>query len=234
MDSGVEVAPWAALSSSGPLTGLSASRADRQGVETLAGTASVTDQLRVSGVSDVSLRLRRSARAFFQGNRFLLEPLIQHVGALVPSGVVVDLYAGVGLFGLSLAAAGNDEVTLVEGDPVSATDLLINSEPFGSGVIVERRSVESYLRAKGTTRGDTSPPEGTFVMDPPRTGLSKESLAGVLRASPARIVYVSCDIATFSRDARAFIDGGYELSEVSGIDLFPNTAHVETVAVFVR
>ena len=234
LESGVAVAPWAALADSGPLTGLSASRADRQGIETLAGAASVTDLLRVSGASGVSLTLRRSARAFFQGNRFLLEPLVRHVGARVPSGSVVDLYAGVGLFGLSLAAAGNQEVTLVEGDPVSGGDLLSNAAPFAPRVNVERRSVESYLRTEGGPRGDASRREGTFIMDPPRTGLSKEALGGVLAARPARIVYVSCDIATFSRDARALLDGGYELSEVSGIDLFPNTAHVETVAVFVR
>jgi 23S rRNA (uracil1939-C5)-methyltransferase len=64
--------------------------------------------------------------------------------------------------------------------------------------------------------------------------LSKEAVGGILRGRPWRIVYISCDIATFSRDARALLDGGYELSGVSGFDLFPNTAHVETVAVFVR
>jgi len=236
LQSAVDIAPWVALADAGPITGLSASRADRQGIETLAGTASVTDLLRVGEVSGASLMLRRSSRAFFQGNRFLLEPLVQLVGAMVPSGFVVDLYAGVGLFGLSLAAAGIEGVTLVEGDPVSSADLLVNAEPFASRVRVEQCSVESYLRMARGSRGDaeSSRREGTFIVDPPRTGLSKEALGGVLRARPGRIVYVSCDIATFSRDARALLDVGYELSGVSGIDLFPNTAHVETVATFVR
>jgi len=236
LQGGSKIAPWAAIADTAPLIGLSASRADRQGIETLAGVTSVTDQLRVGTVSSAALMLRRSSRAFFQGNRFLLEPLVQLVGALVPSGFVVDLYAGVGLFGLSLAAAGMEDVTLVEGDPVSGADLLVNAEPFAPRVTVERCSVESYLRKARESRGDADSArrEGTFIMDPPRTGLSKEALGGVLRAGPGRIVYISCDIATFSRDARALLDAGYELSGVSGIDLFPNTAHVETVAVFVR
>jgi 23S rRNA (uracil1939-C5)-methyltransferase len=234
LQGGVDIAPWVVLADSGSLTGLSASRTDRQEVEALAGVALVTDLLRVGGASGVSLTLRRSAQAFFQGNRFLLEPLVQHVGALVPPGFVVDLYAGVGLFGLSLVAAGNEGVTLVEGDPVSGADLLVNAEPFASRVRVEQCSVEAYLRSGGGSRGDAVRRDGTFIVDPPRTGLSKEAVGGILRGRPWRIVYISCDIATFSRDARALLDGGYELSGVSGFDLFPNTAHVETVAVFVR
>jgi tRNA/tmRNA/rRNA uracil-C5-methylase (TrmA/RlmC/RlmD family) len=62
--------------------------------------------------------LRRDVRSFFQGNRFLIEPLVRHLLDAVPDSPVVDLYAGVGLFGLSLAGRGHG-VTLVEGDPVS-------------------------------------------------------------------------------------------------------------------
>jgi tRNA/tmRNA/rRNA uracil-C5-methylase (TrmA/RlmC/RlmD family) len=71
-------------------------------------------------------------------------------------------------------------------------------------------------------------------VDPPRTGLSKDAFAGVIRHRPARLVYVSCDVATLARDTRAFLDSGYELEGLTGFDLFPNTAHVETVAAFMR
>jgi len=64
--------------------------------------------------------------------------------------------------------------------------------------------------------------------------MTKEALSGAVALQPARIVYVSCDVATFARDTRALIDAGYELEELAGVDLFPNTAHVETVAVFAR
>ena len=193
----------------------------------LATASTVTDTLRVRESDPAStLRLRRSARAFFQGNRFLLEPLVRHVAALVPPGPVLDLYAGVGLFGLSLAAAGVEEVTLVEGDPISGADLLANAEPFGGRVSVERRSVETFLRGR--------PRISTAVVDPPRTGLSREAMSGLVHARPGRVVYVSCDIATLARDTRTLIDAGYALEGLTGLDLFPNTAHVETVAVFVN
>ena len=226
---GVEAARFAALVDAEPLIGVSAEQEDRAGARVLAGRAWVSDVLHVRGGDAASaLRLRRSARAFFQSNRYLLEPLVQHVAALVPEGPIVDLYAGVGLFGLSLAAAGIDDVTLVEGDPVSGADLQGNAEAFGTRVRVERRSVESFLADH-----ESRPRNSTFIVDPPRTGMSKAAMSGIIQAQPARIVYVSCDIATFARDTRTFIDAGYALEGLTGLDLFPNTAHVESVAVFV-
>ena len=103
-----------------------------------------------AGDSGSALHLRRDVRAFFQGNRFLLEPLVRHVIGLVPQGPVVDLYAGVGLFGLSLAAAGGEGITLVEGDPTSGVDLKANAEPFGPRVAVDRRSVETFSSDGGS------------------------------------------------------------------------------------
>ena len=193
---------------------------------------SVTDVLRVRDDDPAStLRLRRNVRSFFQGNRFLLERLVHHVVALVPEGPVVDLYAGVGLFGLALAAAGAGNVTLVEGDPISGADLLANAAPFGDRVTVRRASVEAFV-ARGMPADGVS--GATFIVDPPRTGLSKEALGGIVRLAPPRIVYVSCDVATLARDMRALLDAGYVLEGLSGIDLFPNTAHVESVVVFSR
>jgi 23S rRNA (uracil1939-C5)-methyltransferase len=228
---GVDAAPFARLGDIAPLTGLSATRADRPAVERLAGEPVVTDVLHVHGgdpppLDGPGLRLRRDVRAFFQGNRFLLEDLVRHGLSLVPPGPVVDLYAGVGLFGLSLAAAGRERVTLVEGDPVSGADLEANAAPFARRVRVEHRSVETYLHSV------TPPANATFIVDPPRTGMSRDALAGIVARRPSRIVYVSCDVATLARDARALVDAGYELGALTGFDLFPNTAHVESVAVF--
>src|SRR6185295_9674170 len=125
------------------VTGLSAQVLDRRSVEMIAGLSTISDSLG-------SLVLKRDVRAFFQGNRFLLETLVRHVGELVPEdGPVIDLYAGVGLFGLSLAAAGRSDVTLVEGDPISAHDLEQNARPLATRARVERSSVEDFLH-RGT------------------------------------------------------------------------------------
>jgi 23S rRNA (uracil1939-C5)-methyltransferase len=229
LHAGVEPSSFASLGEG--LTGLSAQRADRRAGERLAGTPAITDVIRVAeGDGAPTLRLRRDVRAFFQSNRFLLERLVQHVAALVPSGPVVDLYAGVGLFGLSLATAGAEAVTLVEGDPVSSADLRTNAEPFAGRVRVTRQSVEAYV-AQEHGRGTA---DETFIVDPPRTGMSKDALAGTIAAAPRRIVYVSCDVATLARDTRTLLDAGYALEQITGIDLFPNTAHVESVALFTR
>ncbi|MBI4264547.1 MAG: class I SAM-dependent RNA methyltransferase [Acidobacteria bacterium] len=229
LQGGIDAARFAALAADGQLRGLSAERADRAGVEQLSGQASVADVLHVRADDPTSaLRLRRSVRAFFQGNRFLLERLVRLVIALVPAGPVVDLYAGVGLFGLSLAAAGANPVTLVEGDPIGCADLGDNAEPFHDRVRVERVSVETFLR------GPARIADAAAIVDPPRAGLSKEAVQGIVRARPPRIVYVSCDVATLARDTRVLLDGGYSLEGLTGVDLFPNTAHVETVAAFSR
>ncbi len=203
------------------VTGLSAQVLDRRGVETLSGVAAVSDSVG-------PLRLRRDARAFFQGNRFLLETLVHRISSLVPDGPVTDLYAGVGLFGLSLAARGIADVTLVEGDPVSSHDLEENARPYVDRAHVERSSVEDFLRRR------TRAPNATFIVDPPRTGMSPDAARAIVRVKPTRLVYVSCDVATLARDARVLIDADYSLFETSGVDLFPNTAHVETIAVFDR
>jgi 23S rRNA (uracil1939-C5)-methyltransferase len=212
------------------LVGLSAQPSDRSEGATLAGTPSVTDIIPVrDGDPDGRLRLTRNVRAFFQGNRFLVESLLREVMQLVTDeGPVADLYAGGGLFGLGLLARGMEDVTLVEGDPVSIADLHANATPYRPRARVERASVETYLASR-TSRRPT-----TIIVDPPRTGLSRDAGAGILAMKPARLVYVSCDVATLARDARSLIDGGYMLGSIAGLDLFPNTAHVETVSCFTR
>jgi tRNA/tmRNA/rRNA uracil-C5-methylase (TrmA/RlmC/RlmD family) len=221
LEPGTKTSPFAALATDA-ITGLSAQVLDRRGIETLAGVPGVSDSIG-------SLVLKRGVRAFFQSNRFLLEGLVRHVCDLVPaSGAVVDLYAGVGLFGLSLAAAGRADITLVEGDALSAQDLEENARLFSERTRVERSSVEDFLRQSEDASA------ATFIVDPPRTGMSREATQGIRRAKPARLVYVSCDVATLARDVRALVDHGYALEQICAFDLFPNTAHVETVCLLRR
>lgn len=220
------------------VTGVSASFAapspDRRGrirrTMTAGGEPSVVDTLELPGEGGppAHFGLRHHAQAFFQGNRYLLAQLASRVVSLVPDGPVVDLYAGVGLFSASLAASGCASVVAVEGDPWAAADLKANAAPFGASLEPVEMAVEAYLAAHPVARG------ATIVIDPPRTGLSKEASAAVAAQPAGRLVYVSCDVATFARDARKLTDAGYRLEHLEAFDLFPNTAHVEAVGVFER
>lgn len=201
----------------------------RQGGRQLAsrGRPIVEDRIAL-GEGGRQVALRRRVGAFFQANRYLLEPLVSHVISAVPPGPVVDLYAGAGLFGLAAAAAGRAPVVCVEHETLSWEDLKANASLLEPGVEVRRASVEAFLATQRI------PPGATIIVDPPRTGLTREALAGVVGARPVRIVYVSCDVATLARDAARLVSAGYSPASASVFDLFPNTAHVETVIAFER
>jgi tRNA/tmRNA/rRNA uracil-C5-methylase (TrmA/RlmC/RlmD family) len=218
-------APVAALVDG--ITGVSMSRGGR--LLTLAGVPEVADPIGtiVAGAAG-DAPLRRHAASFFQGNRYLLGALATAVVAAVPDGPAVDLYAGVGLFAVGLCATGHEAVVAVEGDPVSGADLRANSRPFGDCLGVDARAVETFL-------ADTRlAPDTTVVIDPPRTGLSRSASTALGGSRVRRLVAVSCDVATFARDLKLLRAAGFEMTSLVAYDLFPNTAHVETLAVLQR
>jgi 23S rRNA (uracil1939-C5)-methyltransferase len=168
--------------------------------------------------------LSRHVRSFFQGNRYLLEPFVAHVISHVTTGPLVDLYAGVGLFSLAAQQAAHAApITAVEGDLFAARDLTRNAH---GGITVLEMPVERYRSQSGAP--------ATVIVDPPRTGMSKEALARAIELGAPAFVYVSCDVATLARDARVLIDAGYQMRSLRAFDMFPNTAHVETVVAFAR
>jgi tRNA/tmRNA/rRNA uracil-C5-methylase (TrmA/RlmC/RlmD family) len=207
------------------ITGMTWSSPDNS-EQIISGEPSVVDGLSVPGPAGepVEVRFRRHVRAFFQGNRFLLSALVNSVVESCAPGSVVDLYAGVGLFGVALAASGQHEVVAVEGYASAARDLRANAAPYADVIAVHEASVERYL-ARCAGQGPA-----TVILDPPRTGMTKDAAAGVVALAPGRIVFVSCDPATFARDVRRFIEAGYVLDTIRAFDLFPNTAHVEVLA----
>ena len=72
------------------------------------------------------------------------------------------------------------------------------------------------------------------LLDPPRAGLDKAVVDGILKLNPMLIAYVSCDPSTLARDAARLINGGYKLKEVTPFDLFPQTYHIESISIFER
>jgi 23S rRNA (uracil1939-C5)-methyltransferase len=160
--------------------------------------------------------------AFVQVNREVAALLRDHVLEVAGSGAeAVDAYCGVGSFGRALAETGWNVVG-IEHDPV-AVAIAQRSSPSAFRVVrglVEERLAEQL-------------PADLLLVNPPRSGLHRDVPGTVLAAPPARIVYVSCDPATLARDVSALAEG-YELRGLRSFDLFPQTAHVETVAVLVR
>jgi 23S rRNA (uracil1939-C5)-methyltransferase len=192
------------------------------------GTPEVVDRIHIEAGRPYTITITRHAHSFFQGNRFLLGPLVTAVVGEVGEGTVLDLYAGVGVFALAVASRGGSSVVAVEGDRAAAADLARNAARLGGTLVARHQSVESFLA------GARVPRVRTVIVDPPRTGMTGEALHAALALQAERIVYVSCDVATFARDARTIVDQSYQLGSLRAFDLFPRTAHVELLAVFER
>jgi 23S rRNA (uracil1939-C5)-methyltransferase len=178
-------------------------------------------ELRVAGAS-----FHLDARCFFQAHRELVVRLVESAVGDWQGERAVDLYAGVGLFSLTLAQRYR-AVTAVEGDGVSAryarTNARRNKMPH---VEVVAQAVESWVAAL--------PPDlDRVLVDPPRAGLPPAVRRALLRARPRRLTYVSCHAATLARDLRELL-AAYRLEALALVDLFPQSGHMEVVAQLVR
>jgi 23S rRNA (uracil1939-C5)-methyltransferase len=207
---------------------------------TLAGSATVTDAARdlFAGDSPVSelAAWTRHAAAFFKGNRHCTGALVRRVLDFTTTDRVVDLYAGVGLFAVALAARGAS-VVAIEGDRLAAADLSANAGPWRARLATICAPVEqaaAVLHARRPESGESDGTPGTVIVDPPRTGLSPAALAQVLALGAKEVIYVSCDAATLARDAAHLVADGFRLDTIDAFDLFPNTPHIETVVRFLR
>lgn len=184
-------------------------------------------------VADVTLRL--PVDAFFQSSLAGAEALIAAVRAAVGEVAqrdVWDLYAGVGLFALPLAADGA-HVLAVESVRSAATALeeAATAQDLDVRTLAER--VEGVVRRAAEGDRTLDPPE-VVVADPPRAGLGRRLVTDLARLAPSRLVLVSCDVAAFARDARDLAAAGMTLERSVPLDLFPMTHHVEVVSTFVR
>jgi 23S rRNA (uracil1939-C5)-methyltransferase len=173
----------------------------------------------------VGYNYRVTGGSFFQTNRFLIDELVEVAVGDTKGDIALDLYAGVGLFTLPLAANFR-EVTAVEASPQAVADLKHNAP---ANVNVVRRTTESFLQQ---TAGRVKPE--LILLDPPRAGVGDKATMALCRTSASRVTYVSCDPATLSRDLRLLIESGFEVNQAHLFDLFPQTAHIETVLHLAR
>ena len=179
-------------------------------------------------VSDTAFLI--SPTAFFQTNVSAAEILVRLVVDAVPrDGSVLDLYAGAGLFALPLARRGH-HVIAVEANPIAVAD--------GEASLRLNRISAEHCRfmAKpvgAVTRRATT--VDTVVLDPPREGCEASVLDDVFgRIRPTTAVYVSCNPETLARDLQRAVRHGYKVESLQPVDMFPHTAHIETVVVLTR
>ncbi len=171
---------------------------------------------------------RISATSFFQVNSNQAAQLVELVlEALALQGdeVVVDAFCGVGLFTAFIA----EQASLVVGielNPDAIDDAVYNLANAENVTLLEGL-VEHALP-------EIEQPIDAVVLDPPRAGMERAALDALVHHAPERIVYVSCDLATFARDSRRLVEKGYTLAWVQPVDLFPQTYHIETVALLTR
>ena len=143
-----------------------------------------------------------------------------------PGDAVVDLYAGVGLFAALLGQAVGPlgSVLAVEADPRACADAARNTADL-EHVAVRTASVDPHQV------GRLGSPD-LVVLDPPRAGAGQDVTAALARLRPRRLAYVSCEAASFARDAKVLLDAGWTMPSVRAFDLYPMTEHVELLAVF--
>ncbi|MGI8712546.1 MAG: 23S rRNA (uracil(1939)-C(5))-methyltransferase RlmD [Solirubrobacteraceae bacterium] len=179
------------------------------------------------------MRFEISANAFFQTNTEMAERLYQLALEFAnPSGFerVYDLYCGIGTIGL-LMSPRIAELWGLELVPEAIADAIgnarvneIDNAHFFAGDV--RLALRELVERAG--RPDL------LVVDPPRSGLSQKVVRRVIEASPARIVYVSCNPTTLAPNAAQLVEAGYRLVRVRPVDMFPQTPHIECVAELVR
>lgn len=193
---------------------------------TVWGQDFITDEL-------CGLRFRISPASFYQVNHSQAERLYTIAGeyaGLTGNETVLDLYCGTGTIGLSMAKDAGRVVGVeiveqaVEDAKQNAADNGIENAEF---TCMDAAKAADMLKNRGEK-------PDAVVLDPPRKGCSAELIETVAQTASSRVVYVSCDPATLARDLKLFAAKGYKTMEATPVDMFPRTAHVETVVLMSR
>ncbi|WP_370978173.1 class I SAM-dependent RNA methyltransferase [Agaribacterium sp. ZY112] len=181
-----------------------------------------------SGAEGVSVNKRLAfQQANTQQNTAMRAWLHNKIKAMGQVETALELFCGSGNFTEAIAAAGVKNIHAVEGSREAIEALACKNIP---GVYAEIANLfdETIFESLITEHKNTD----VLVLDPPRDGLKQKKLLFPKKPRFKSVFYISCDLATFCRDARAFIDGGYKLIEVQPLDQFPQTPHVEILAYF--
>ena len=179
------------------------------------------------------VKVRLSLNSFYQVNHAAAELLYKKAAEYAaPEGkTILDLYCGAGTIGLSMANAAK-QIIGVEIVPAAVEDAIHNARLNGIKnarfICGDAARAAKMLKQEGITAD-------VVILDPPRKGCDKDLLLTIANGfCPQKIVYVSCDKATLARDVKVLSEMGYNLIEYTPVDMFPRTAHVETVVLITR
>ncbi|MGD0197530.1 MAG: 23S rRNA (uracil(1939)-C(5))-methyltransferase RlmD [Solirubrobacteraceae bacterium] len=194
--------------------------------ELIAGTPKIAEEI-------CGLRVAISPEAFFQTNTEMAERLYALVGEAVELAGwerVFDLFCGTGTIGLSLAGHSGS-IHGLEIAPDAVADAIANAR---ANEITNTNFYAGDVRlALGELTGRAGRPD-VLVVDPPRAGLSQKVVRRIIECSPKRIVYVSCNPTTLAPNAAQLAQAGWRLEHVTPLDMFPQTPHIECVALLRR
>jgi 23S rRNA (uracil1939-C5)-methyltransferase len=174
---------------------------------------------------------RVSAASFFQVNTAMAGKMVNHLITHLPiteSDMLLDIYCGAGLFS-AFFAPKCERAIVIESSPSACEDFAFNLDEFDNVELYEGLAEEILPEIGGRIGNPTY-----ALVDPPRAGLEKQVVDGILKLMPQVIAYVSCDPSTLARDAARLINGGYRLKDVTPFDLFPQTYHIESISLFER
>ena len=196
----------------------------------VSGVGAIEEEIEVLGDR---LRFRISPDAFFQTNTEMAERLYGsavELAGLSGSERVYDLFCGIGTIALALATRAG-EVVGVELVERAVADAIENAKLNG---IDNARFFAGDVRTAMRPLVEEAGKPDVVVVDPPRAGLSPKIVRRVLETEARRVVYVSCNPTTLAPNARQIADAGYSLIAVRPVDMFPQTPHIECVALLER
>ena len=184
-------------------------------------------------------KFRVGAQSFFQSNLAVTEYAVAKarawLGELAGAGtlgpLLGDLFCGAGLFSLTLADLF-EQVVAIDSDPYAIRDAQNNVQRSAAAAKVKVRKGKLAIALGDPDLASAEQwTASCCVIDPPRTGLGKDGVKSLLAVRPRHILYMSCDPATLARDVAALADDGYQLKKLQVLDMFPQTSHIETLAL---
>jgi 23S rRNA (uracil1939-C5)-methyltransferase len=191
------------------------------------------DQVVMAGNDCLIMRVmekefRVSAGAFFQTNMAAVETLCDLVReAVKQSGcrTIMDVFCGVGLYSMFLAE-DVEQIIGIESSPATCEDFAVNLDDYDNVSLYQGMAEQIIPLIKEKPN--------CVIVDPPSSGLSRETTQSLIEKAPQHLIYVSCNPSTMARDAKHLSEAGYQLQSSSLVDMFPQSFQIESVNLFIK